>query len=147
MNTDEDVDPWNGSHADLSSNKLTETEKLWLGREVASRRQTPISLAKRFNLKRNTIQWYGRLVKKGKKPRSSSGRPRKIDNIGLENICSFKKDESDEHLNCLKRQIRLEAKETHERSNSAGNQLDYIKISKRTVGRYTKMVDNVQVTK
>jgi len=82
-----------------------------------------------------------------KKPRSSSERPRKIDNIGLENICSFKKDESDEHLNCLKRQIRLEAKETHERSNSAGNQLDYIKISKRTVGRYTKMVDDVQVTK
>ena len=78
------------------------------------------------------------------KPRNSSERPRKV---GLENICSFKKDESDEHLNCLKRQIRLEAKETHERSNSAGNQLDYIKISKRTVGRYTKMVDNVQVTK
>jgi hypothetical protein len=69
------------------------------------------------------------------------------DNIGLEKICSLKKEESDEDLKSLKRQIRLEAKETHERSNSARNQLDYIKISKRTVGRYTKMVDNVQVTK
>ena len=67
MNTDEDVDPWNGSHADLSSKKLTETEKLWLGRKGASRRQTPISLTKRYNLKRNSIQWYGRLVKKCKK--------------------------------------------------------------------------------
>jgi hypothetical protein len=75
MSQDFDIDPWNGLFVYLSATKLTVNEKSWLGREVAFHRQTPISLAKRFNLNRNTIQWYRRLIRKGKIPKSCCGRP------------------------------------------------------------------------
>jgi hypothetical protein len=65
-----------------------------------------------------------------------------IDNIGRQKICSLKKVGCDEQLKSLKREIR-QAKESHERNYSTGKQLDYIKISNRSVGRCTKLVNNI----
>jgi len=72
-------DPWDGLEVNLSTVTLTEREKIWIGQEIASGRKTPKSLAKRFNLNRKKIQWYGKMAKKGKVPRSQVGRPARID--------------------------------------------------------------------
>ena len=44
-------------------------------------------------------------------------------------------DESVENLKMLKREIRLQAKESYKRDSLLGNNLDYMKIAVTSVGR------------
>ena len=89
-------DPWDGLEVNLSTVTLTEREKIWIGQEIASGRKTPKSLAKRFNLNRKKIQWYGKMAKKGKVPRSQVGRPPRIDQIGVVKLLSISTNASDD---------------------------------------------------
>jgi DNA-binding CsgD family transcriptional regulator len=89
-------DPWDGLEVNLSTVTLTEREKIWIGQEIASGRKTPKSLAKRFNLNRKKFQWYGKMVKKGKVPRSQVGRPPRIDQIGVVKLLSISTNASDD---------------------------------------------------
>ena len=64
-------------------------------------RQTQISLPKRLNLNRNTIQLYGILINKGKNPKRSCERRPRIDSTGLEKLNIFCKYKSDDNLQSL----------------------------------------------
>ena len=83
---------------------------------------------------------------KGKISRSCCGRPRMIDNIRIAKLSNFMNYESVENLKMLKREIRLQAKESYKKDSLAGNNLDCMKISVRWIGRYTKLLDNGQLS-
>ena len=135
-------DPWDGLEVNLSTVTLTEREKIWIGQEIASGRKTPKSLAKRFNLNRKKIQWYGKMAKKGKVPRSQVGRPPRIDQIGVVKLLSISTNASDDEKKTLKEEIRAQAVETHKRRVEQGNNDNYVEVSKTTLVRYAKNMYN-----
>jgi DNA-binding CsgD family transcriptional regulator len=135
-------DPWDGLEVNLSTFTLTEREKIWIGQEIASGRKTPKSLAKRFNLNRKKIQWYGKMAKKGKVPRSQVGRPPRIDQIGVVKLLSISTNASDDEKKTLKEEIRAQAVETHKRRVEQGNNDNYVEVSKTTLVRYAKNMYN-----
>ena len=135
-------DPWDGLEVNLSTVTLTEREKIWIGQEIASGRKTPKSLAKRFNLNRKKIHWYGKMAKKGKVPRSQVGRPPRIDQIGVVKLLSISTNGSDDEKKTLKKEIRAQALETHKRRVEQGNNDNYVEVSKTTLVRYAKNMYN-----
>ena len=135
-------DPWDGLEVNLSTVTLTEREKIWIGQEIASGRKTPKSLAKRFNLNRKKIHWYGKMAKKGKVPRSQVGRPPRIDQIGVVKLLSISTNGSDDEKKTLKKEIRAQAVETHKRRVEQGNNDNYVEVSKTTLVRYAKNMYN-----
>ena len=58
-----------------------------------------------------------------------------IDNIRRAKLSNFMNDESVENLKMLKREVRLQAKESYKRDSLLGNNLDYMKIAVTSVGR------------
>ena len=135
-------DPWDGLEVNLSTVTLTEREKIWIGQEIASGRKTPKSLAKRFNLNRKKIHWYGKMAKKDKVPRSQVGRPPRIDQIGVVKLLSISTNASDDEKKTLKEEIRAQAVETHKRRVEQGNNDNYVEVSKTTLVRYAKNMYN-----
>jgi hypothetical protein len=133
-------DPWNGLAVDLSNVVLSAYEKQWIGTEVSSGRQTGISLSKRFNLCRKKIHKYSKLVKKGIFPESRRGRPRRLDDLGVQNVKNFFRVNNITELSQLKMEIKAEAKETHKRKYIDEETRKYKRISKRSVQRYLQEI-------
>jgi hypothetical protein len=133
---DDIIDPWNGIHADLSITSLSGQQKLWLGQQISSRRQTAEALSKRFNLKKKTLQWYGQRVSKGINPMGKAGRPKCLDNDSIQKCVDYYRMQNDEDTKKLRVQIRQAAKETVDRKKTVMIKADRKNISIRSVKRY-----------
>jgi hypothetical protein len=67
--------PWGRSKLTLDIKELKPSEKEWLGREVASGRQTAAKLANTYGLKAKSIQNYVDKVREGSQFHRNKGRP------------------------------------------------------------------------
>ena len=66
---------------------LTAAEKLMIGQRIVTGEETTKEAHKAHNLTMRTMQRYAKSVREGKVLYRESGRPRKIDDEGFDNIC------------------------------------------------------------
>ena len=72
----------------MTASKLSPDEKLWLGRQICQKIQTPKQLALKYNLKRSTLFVYSRHASKRHISVLRKGRPNAFDIFNVQRLKS-----------------------------------------------------------
>jgi hypothetical protein len=127
--------PWGRNILDLRGVRLTIEQKLWLGEFMTTNKNAHKIIKNQFFLRRRVLQKYQHCFRNNIRMFSGGGRPRAIDEEGIENVCNFliterptkdhfKQILKDEHAQTVCRRI-------------LGLDPDDVKVlSQRSVGRY-----------
>lgn len=86
---EDDPCPWGDSRVVLTGSELSVSEKSWLGRQIVTKKASPIMLAMRYGLQRKAICKYGLFVRKGRRLCSVQGKPRILDDIAERRVKSL----------------------------------------------------------
>ena len=88
--------PWGDSTPNLKGVRLTQDEKLWLGRAVCTSVYKMSFLCQTYNLDRRRLHEVVSLVRRNRKPRAKAGRPFLLDSVSIDNVRTY----SEMHANC-----------------------------------------------
>lgn len=121
---------------DLKGKSLTATEKLYIGQQLALGKKPATQLQTKYNLHRNTIRKYKLQYLTGKVPYLKPGRPKVLREAAVNDIVEILKTNrelAEEHE--IRRLIRNKHKSSWPNQNEK-----YVQLSKRTVIRYSKEI-------
>lgn len=121
---------------DLKGKSLTAREKLYIGQQMVLGKQTSTQLRIKYNLHINSIKYYKKQYTCGKVPHSRKGRPRALDEAAFNAIEEVLR--TNQHLS--EQELRQMIREKHRESWNSNNTVEYKKLSKRTVVRYSALL-------
>ena len=128
--------PWGDYPVDLTGIKLTIEQKTWLGEFMITTQNSEYILRNRYKLKRTQLWHYRKCVQDNIKIYKGRGRPRVIDEMGIEEITNYVRSESPSKE--LFKQVLMQEHVNTVCRRKPGIDADGVKpLSKRSVNRYT----------
>lgn len=136
---DADPCPWGDGCIVLTGHQLSVAEKSWLGRQIVSKRSTPLMLAMRYGLQRKVLCKYGLYVKNGRRLCSAQGKPRSLDDIAERKVQTQLSQNANITTRGFNQFINEGCRDTVVRRNNAalGTILSPV-LSKSTLKRYRR---------
>lgn len=136
--------------ADFSSKIFSVEERNWLVDRITNNIETASSLAKRYNINRNTLNNYVYRRKKGTILQAGVGRPRLFSQESINLLEGYSQENPKPSIDDFKGRIKEIFKEQHHqgvgsRDNHSIEQPKRPRISKRSVGRYANLCDSLKI--
>jgi hypothetical protein len=130
--------PWGSATPNLTAGELSPDEKLWLGRQICQKIQTPKQLALKYKLKRSTLYDYSRHASKRYMNILRKGRPNAFDIFSVQRLKSEARLNPDISDDDLRELLGREYKASRGRKlrGPQGTPEDSAKLSKKTRQRY-----------
>jgi hypothetical protein len=136
-----DLGPMPPIGTDLSHEKLTIQQRIWLGRQVVDNNNGPSNLGRAWNLDRRRVWLFANQYRLRKIPADRGGRPRVLDDVSLAGLQSLVRDQGIRDRLVLSGECDLEYNYTNIRRNIAafgeeGNDGVVLEMSGRSKRRY-----------
>jgi hypothetical protein len=134
---------WGYGQVDLSDFKLSVHHKMWIGRRIVRDGLRLLDAVDLYNLNMKTLNKYSNYYLKGIRLHEEGGRPRILDSESMNSVVEFIRSEGPISDWRLRERIRMEAAKSMERNFPTLSLVDKKIISKRTVGRYVILLQEL----
>ena len=133
-------------HLSLKDKILSSDQKLWLVKQVISRKLRPIDIYQRYNIDPKTFSKWRVNYRNGQVPQPSSKcRPKIVDEIGLSELRNLILIEPDISIYSLRELVRIKSIETKKRRYLNIDRIKFKPASRRSVQRYADMIKSIEI--
>jgi transposase-like protein len=135
--------PWGSENINLKNTVISSDEKLWLVKQVITRKLRPIDIHQRYNIDPKTFSKWRVNYRNGQMPQPSNKcRPKIVDDIGLRELKNLILIEPSLPITALREFVRIKSIETKKRRLTVTDKIKFKPASRRSVQRYADMIKN-----